>query len=131
MVRLIPLGGYVSMAGEEELDDNPDVPKDQRLCNKSWIRRLLVMVAGVINNFILGFVLLFIMGLMYGTTSTTNTLDSIPESGALYKAGARNGDIVTKINDKKVKNYDDIQTYLALVKEGDAININILKQIFL
>ncbi len=125
MVRLIPLGGYVSMAGEEELDDNPDVPKDQRLCNKSWIRRLLVMVAGVINNFILGFVLLFIMGLIYGTTSTTNTLDSIPESGALYKAGARNGDVVTKINDKKVKNYDDIQTYLALVKEGDAININI------
>ena len=89
------------------------------------LRRLLVMVAGVINNFILGFVLLFIMGLIYGTTSTTNTLDSIPESGALYKAGARNGDVVTKINDKKVKNYDDIQTYLALVKEGDAININI------
>ena len=65
------------------------------------------------------------MGLIYGTTSTTNTLDSIPESGALYKAGARNGDVVTKINDKKVRNYDDIQTYLALVKEGDAININI------
>ena len=65
------------------------------------------------------------MGLIYGTTSTTNTLDSIPESGALYKAGARNGDVVTKINDKKVKNYDDIQTYLALVKEGDPISINI------
>ena len=125
MVRLIPLGGYVSMAGEEDLDEDNKVPDDQRLCNKSWTRRLLVMVAGVINNFILGFVLLFIMGLIYGTTSTTNTLDSIPESGALYKAGARNGDVVTKINDKKVKNYDDIQTYLALVKEGDAININI------
>lgn len=125
MVRLIPLGGYVSMAGEEDLDEDNKVPDDQRLCNKSWTRRLLVMVAGVINNFILGFVLLFIMGLIYGTTSTTNTLDSIPESGALYKAGARNGDAITKINDKKVKNYDDIQTYLALVKEGDPISINI------
>ena len=30
-----------------------------------------------------------------------------------------------KINDKKVKNHDDIQTYLALVKEGDPISINI------
>lgn len=125
MIRLIPLGGYVAMAGEEDIDDNKDVADDQRLCNKSWIKRFLVMTAGVINNFILGILLLFIMGLIYGSTTTTNELNSIPETGALYKAGARNGDIVTKINGKKVKNYDDIQTYLALVKEGDSININI------
>lgn len=125
MIRLIPLGGYVSMAGEEEFDSDSDVPKEQRLCNKSWIQRFLVMIAGVFNNFVLGFILLFIIGLIYGSVNTTNILNNIPESGSLYEAGARNGDEITKINGSKVKNYDDIQTILALTTEGEEISISV------
>ena len=36
MVKLIPLGGYVSLAGEEDIDDNNIVPEDKKLYNKSW-----------------------------------------------------------------------------------------------
>ena len=123
-IRLIPLGGYVSMAGEGEgIDDK--IPKDQLLCNKTFFQRFLVMAAGVFNNFVLGFVLLFIMGLVYGTTHTSNVLSNMPEDGSLYIAGARDGDIVTKINGSSVSNYDDIQTYLALVKEGNSVDITI------
>ena len=124
MIKAIPLGGYVAMAGEDALDDK--VPEEMRLYSKPVWQRLLVMAAGVINNFILGFVLLFIMGLIYGSTSSSNVLYNIPETGSLYNLGVRSGDIVTKINNKKTNNYDDIQTYLALAtqKRKDA-NIDI------
>ena len=116
MIKLIPLGGYVAMAGEEDTSDDK-VPNNMKLYNKPVWQRFLVMAAGVINNFILGFVLLFIIGLIYGSVYTTNKLDNIPKDGSLYALGVRDGQIITKINDKKVKNYDDIQTYLALANE--------------
>ena len=125
MVKLIPLGGYVAMAGEEDIDDDNKIPDDQKLCNKSFFQRFIVLFAGVMNNFLLAFILLFITGLIYGTVFTSNVLSGIPKTGSLYEAGARNGDIVTKINNTKTKNYDDIQTSLALVKPGEEISITI------
>ena len=124
MIKLIPLGGYVAMAGEDAIDDRK-IPDNMKLNNKTIWQRFWVMVAGAMNNFILGIVLLFIMGLIYGTVTTTNVLDSMPTDGSLYIAGARDGDKVVKINNNKVKNYDDIQTYLALVKPGSKISITI------
>lgn len=127
MIKLIPLGGYVAMAGEDEYeeDENKKIPDDKRLCNKTWWQRFLVMVAGAMNNFILGIVLLFIMGLMYGSQSASNVLDNIPKDYNLYLEGARDGDKIVEINGKKTKNYDDIQTYLALVEKGDKISVTI------
>lgn len=113
MIKLIPLGGYVAMAGEEDITDTK-VPENMKLYNKPIWQRFLVMTAGVINNFLLGFILLFIMGLIYGSTLATNELHNIPQDGSLYKMGVRDGEYVTRINNKKVKNYDDIQLYLAL-----------------
>ena len=56
-IRLIPVGGYVAMAGEEATDDE-EVPKDKKLYNKPWYKRLIIILAGVTNNFILGMMLI-------------------------------------------------------------------------
>lgn len=127
MIKLIPLGGYVAMAGEEDLEEDQKlkIPEDRKLYNKTWWQRFWVMVAGAMNNFILGILLLFIMGLMYGTQVASNVLDNIPKDYNLYLQGARDGDKIVELNGKKTKNYDDIQTYLALVKKGSEINVTI------
>ena len=126
MIKLIPLGGYVLMAGEDgESEDNKKLSKDELLCNKSFFKRLIVLSAGAINNFILGIVLLFIMGLIYGTTIIGTTLDNIPKDGSMYLAGARDGEKIVKVDNKKVKSYDDVQTYLAIVGEGNSAKITL------
>ena len=130
MIKLIPLGGYVAMAGEEDINEDK-VSEDMKLYNKPIWQRFLIMSAGVLNNFILGFVLLFIMGLIFGSTSATNVLHNMPQNGSLYKLGARDGQIVTRINNKKVKNYDDIQLYLALAtskKKNANVSIGITNE---
>jgi regulator of sigma E protease len=125
MIKLIPLGGYVAMAGEEDIEEDNKIPDDEKLCNKSLWARFWVMIAGAMNNFILGIVLLFIMGLIYGTATASTTLSDIPKTGALYKAGGRNGEVITKIDGHKISNYDDVQTRLAIAGEGNAISITL------
>ena len=63
MIKLIPLGGYVALAGEvydEEDEELKKIPEDKRLYNKSFLRQLSVLVAGVFNNFVLGLFLIFL-----------------------------------------------------------------------
>ena len=129
MIKLIPLGGYVMLAGETDEDDKK-VKDNQKLCNKTFLQKMSVMVAGVFNNFLLGFVIIFILALVYGTEFSTTKLYDIPKNFPLYEAGARDGDIITKINGKSVNNYDDIQTMLAIVNEGKdkTITITLKKQ---
>lgn len=126
MIKLIPLGGYVMLAGETNEDDK-SIRDDQKLYNKGFLAKISVMVAGVFNNFVLGFILLFIIGLAFGTDFSTNKLDDIPKDYPLYKAGARDGDLVTKIDNVNIKNYDDIQVALALANYKK-INITVKKK---
>ena len=124
MIKLIPLGGYVMLAGETDEDDKK-IKDDQKLCNKGFLQKMSVMLAGVFNNFVLGFVIIFVLGLIYGTDFASTKLYNIPKDYPLYQAGARKGDIVTKINNKRVSNYDDIQTMLAIAEESKHKKITI------
>ena len=68
-LRLLPIGGFVQMAGEEvEVDE--DVPKNKRMQSKTTWQRFKIVIAGALNNFILGIVLLFLMALIYGSPET-------------------------------------------------------------
>ncbi len=62
--RAIPLGGFVSMYGEneeeEELDPTIVVPKERTLSGVAKWKRAIIMVAGVVCNFILA-LLLFVV----------------------------------------------------------------------
>ena len=111
--RLIPIGGYVAMAGEE-VDDDTSVPKDKKMYNKKWYQKLIIVLAGVINNFILGFVILFIIALCYGSYTTKPIIGEVAKNSAGEKAGIKSGDEILKINDKRTKTWDDVTLTLTL-----------------
>lgn len=76
-LRLLPIGGYCSLAGEEdsqskrnenELDneakeideDRPEVPFERTLLGiKNW-KKIIIMAAGAFNNILLCFILMFV-----------------------------------------------------------------------
>ena len=127
MIKLIPLGGYVMLAGETDEDDKK-IKEDQKLYNKSFLQKMSVMLAGVFNNFLLGFIIIFILGLIYGTSFSSNKLSNLEKDYPLYKAGARKGDTILKINNTSIKNFDDVELALALAGEGKTVNITIKKK---
>ena len=127
MIKLIPLGGYVMMAGETDEDDK-EIKDNQKLNNKSFLQKMSVMLAGVFNNFVLGFVIIFILGLIYGSSFTSNTLSNMDKNYPLYKAGARKGDKIIKINNTTIRNFDDIEVAIAINGEKKPIDVTILKK---
>ena len=111
-IRLFPIGGYVQMAGEEiEVDEK--VPVDKRLQTKKWYQRFLIMVAGVMMNFILAIVVLFIVALVNGVT-----LDSRYIYGSEIN-GLNDGDKIVSVNEKFTNNYDKLALELTVAGSKD------------
>ncbi len=127
MIKLIPLGGYVMLAGETDEDDKK-VKDNQKLYNKTFLQKMSVMLAGVFNNFVLGFILLFLIGLFFGAEVSTNKLVGLNENYPLYQAGARDGDRIIKANNITVKRFDDIRLAIAINGENKPLNITVLKE---
>ncbi len=63
-IGLLPLGGYVSMLGDEDndatLDDGQVIPQNRTLTGISRWKRIVIMAAGIIMNFVLAYLIFFI-----------------------------------------------------------------------
>ena len=55
-VRLIPIGGYCAMEGEDSDTDSP-----RSFQKAAWWKRLIILVAGAAMNFLMGIVLMFLV----------------------------------------------------------------------
>ena len=100
-LRLFPIGGFVQMAGEE-IDDDDDVPEDKKLTSKPAFQRFMIMIAGVMMNFITAFILLFFIGLF-----NTVSLNNVYINGSTID-GLKNDDRIVAINGNFVNNYDKL-----------------------
>lgn len=115
-LRLIPIGGFVSLAGEDA-DDNSKIPKERMLYSKPVWQRFLIMVAGAMNNFITAFILLFIIGLIWGSVSTKPIINEVSQDYPAYEAGIKKGDTILKIDNNKVSSWSEVQLFIG-ISEG-------------
>lgn len=123
-IRGIPIGGFVSMAGEV-YDDDEKVDKKALLCNKPWYQRLIIMVAGVVNNFILAIVLLIISTAIWGGSAITPKIREVTNGSAAEKAGMKDGDTILEINGYSVKSWDKAQIILHYKNKNDYYNFKV------
>ena len=112
-IRLLPIGGFVSMAGEDIENDN-NVPKDKQLCNKKWTERFLVMFAGIAFNFLLAITLLFVIGLASGVSPSKPIIASLDEKYPIYNSNIVVGDQILEVNNHNINSPDMLLLDLAL-----------------
>lgn len=103
-LRLIPLGGFVSMEGEVEKSN-----KEGSFSNASILKRIVIVAAGGLVNIVFALVVYFIFTTSQGNFIGT-TIDYFTEDSALKEAGILPEDEIIKINNKKVRFKDDIST---------------------
>ncbi len=95
-LRLLPIGGYVSMAGENEDSDD-----ENAFNNKSVPKRMITAFAGVLMNFVLGFVCMFI--LVAGTKNLASTVVcDFSGDATSAQCGLAEGDRILKIGSTSV-----------------------------
>lgn len=102
--RLLLLGGYVAIEGEEgETEDENSFSK------KHPFKRILVLVAGVVFNFILAICIM--LGINFSSDTLTTKLKGLQPGMVLYEAGLRDGDEITKVGNITTHIYQDIALY--------------------
>ena len=79
-VRALPIGGFVSMAGEDEASEDPNA-----FCNKNVWRRISTVLAGPITNIIVGFLGMFILVALTGPA--TNIVASFMDDATSVNYG--------------------------------------------
>lgn len=117
-IRAIPIGGFVSLAGEE-VDDDTKIPKDRKLYSKTFIQRFLIMIAGAMNNFILCFVALLISAFIYGSISQKPIISEVSKDYPAYTAGIKANDTILKINNEKVSSWSEVQLVIQTTKDKE------------
>ena len=101
-IRLIPLGGFCSMEGEEERSEN------QGSFSKASIpRRMAIVVAGATVNIVFGLLVYFIL-MTSSSTYITNEINSVIDGYAAQEIELQQGDKIIKLNGKKIKNKYDL-----------------------
>lgn len=125
-IRALPIGGFVQMAGEiYEDDDTKKIPKEQFMCNRPWYQRLIILVAGVFNNFLLAIILLFAMAFIWGAPSLKPVVYDVTDGYPAKEAGIKAGDVIKSINGSKVKTLDKTQLLLLLKTKDDKYQITV------
>ena len=120
-IRLLPIGGYVQMAGEE-LEDDKNIPEDKKMQSKTWIQRFLTVIAGIMFNFILALVLLFVVGLVAGAPTNKPYITIVDEgiNSNLLEVGDR----ILEVNEKKVI-FTDTMLLRIQVSNGKPLKLKI------
>ena len=111
--RLFPIGGFVSMEGEDEESENPRAFNNQ----KAW-KRFIVVAAGATVNIILGLLLTCVMLGADGEVPT-RVVSDVSDRMMTVEDGIRPGDEVLRINNSKVFSSRDL--YYGLFRETDGV----------
>ncbi len=110
-VRLLPIGGFVQMAGEE-LEEDKSVPRERQLFAKKWSQKFMTIIAGIMFNFILAIIIFFLLALFNGSPSTKPIINSVDKDMPAYTAGLKAGDTIKRINGKRVTSTDRLMLEL-------------------
>lgn len=116
----ILLGGYVKMAGDERMKCEG---KKDEFFSKPVGHRALIALLGPTVNFALAY-LCFVFVFMIGYVDMAASAKQIPAkvgkvlvSSPAEKAGLKEADMVVRVNDKNISNWNDMQELIAASTE--------------
>ncbi len=110
-LRLFPIGGFVSMEGEDEDSEN-----ERAFCNKPTWQRFIIVAAGGTINLIMGVIIVAVM-------LTQSELIGLPQIHSFHENSVSSqqlqaGDEIKKINGKNVYSEYDLSFLMSRDRDG-------------
>lgn len=115
LIKLLPIGGYVKMLGDEGASTDP-----RAFNNKKPGQKLSIVAAGPFMNFVLAIVIFSIVITLKGTPVPIIS-KVVPNSPAAV-VGIKPGDKILKVNEQKISIWDDFTTAV-YVSKGSSLDI--------
>jgi regulator of sigma E protease len=119
-INLLPIGGFVKVYGEEYHEDDaiPQKDKDRAFVYKKPWQKAAVIVAGVIMNFLLGWILISFLFTRGVPTPTDNVyVEQVQKGSPAAAAGLREGDqLVAFVKDGQREEMDSVEEFVSSAK---------------
>lgn len=115
-IRLFPIGGFVSMEGEDEESDD-----EASFQNKSAGKRLIILAAGAVMNLLLGVIVLVIM-LSTQNIMTSTTISKFKDNALTNQTGLKQDDTILSVDGHKVFVANDL-LYLVLRTDDGTVDM--------
>lgn len=119
-LRCLPIGGYVSMEGEDDSSED-----ERAFCNKKPWKKFIIVAAGAIMNLILGFLFVVILTSMDDLIGTTQ-IHSFYDNATSAQYGLAVGDEIKEINGTHIFSSRDIS--YAMLRDDDGIYDMVVKR---
>ncbi len=116
-LRLLPIGGFVSMVGEDEESDD-----DKAFCNKKIPQRMLIVVAGAVMNLLLGIVLMSII--VFSQDALPSNVIAAFDENAISQEQLQIGDEVIKVGNARVHTGEEL-VYEVMNKGYEPIDLTV------
>ncbi len=123
-IRLLPIGGFVSMVGEDEESDN-----ENAFHKKPVWQRMIVAAAGSVSNILLGFIVMFILVTSVPTIGSVQVADFTDQatSGSqlqvndiIKEVDGHNVHILEELN-YFISRYADVPVDITVIRNGEKI----------
>lgn len=131
LLSVLPLGGYVKMAGTDALDKQVgDAVQPGDYFSRPWWVRILVLFAGPAANLLTA---VLVLGLLYAigfqVPLAKPQIMQVEASSPAQAAGLGAGDILLALNGEAVDNWETFSDRLnALSQEGRPVRLTVLRQ---
>ncbi|MDD2267417.1 RIP metalloprotease RseP [Sulfuricurvum sp.] len=106
-ISAIPLGGYVKMKGQDDLDPGAISYDDDSYNSKKPWQRIIILLAGPLANFVLAWIFFYAIALG-GPQSLSPVIGNVLKDSPAYTAGLQKGDVVLSINNEKIREWNDL-----------------------
>ena len=118
-LKLLPIGGACMFEGEDGLNEKEDGEDHSgSFLNANVWARISTVLAGPVFNFILGFIVAFIMVNMLVAVRDPVATELI-DGGAAQEAGLQPGDRILALNGSKIHLFEEIQLFCMTYRGGE------------
>lgn len=116
--HILPFVGAITLAGQQKIYDDPhddfskkieQTPKEELFSDKPVWKRLIIVMAGPISNFVLAFIILLFALSVIGEPLRPPVINGVKLGSSAHEAGFQPGDRVVSINGVDIDSFHQMK----------------------